>query len=58
MPKYIVTTTRPPGSSGTSFRDHVAGGPQLVHSSEELKDREEAAKEAGVSITVRKAPKS
>lgn len=52
MPKYIVTTT---GTSGTSFRDHIAGGPQLVHSREELKDRKQAANDAGASITVRNA---
>ncbi len=53
--KYIVDTAdkgpRTPAES-------ITGGPILVHGRKDLKTRQKAAKQAGVKLTVRKAPKS
>ncbi|NUP18408.1 MAG: hypothetical protein HOZ81_20450 [Streptomyces sp.] len=41
-----------------SLTDRIMGGPIIVHGREDLNRRLKAAKAAGVTLTVREAPKS
>ncbi len=52
--KYIVDTT---GTGPRTPTERITGGPILVHGRKDLKTRQKAAKEAGVKLTVRRAPK-
>lgn len=53
--KYIVDT---PDTGPRTPTERLTGGPILVHGKKDLKARQKAAKETGVELTVRKAPKS
>lgn len=56
MPKITHILSTPPKPDAT-LTDHIMGGPVAVYGRKDLKARQKAAKEAGVEVTVRKAPK-
>lgn len=52
---FIVDIANP---GPRSLTDRIMGGPIIVHGREDLNRRLKAAKAAGVTLTVREAPKS